>query len=126
MPRTRPRPATSRASALAAGGTAGLVGMLSGHGVTAVAIIAAAVVLSILIVTVIPEWYWLRALNQPGQDLNRLLDRLEHDRLASVDDVARLAATLQAAHETLLQSLRRRDCTAHDTRPSSEASCTCQ
>ena len=100
------------------GGTAGLLGMLlPAHGLAGLAIIAAALVLSSLIMTVIPAWFWLRALSQPGRDLHRLLDRLDDDRLGSVDEVAKLAAMLHASHDTLLQACRNHDCAPPMTRP---------
>jgi hypothetical protein len=105
-------------SGLAIGSTTGLLGMLlPGHRLTDLVSVAAALVLSSVIVTVIPEWFWLRALTQPGRDLHRLLDRLDYDRLGSVEDVARFAAMLQASHGTLLQARHNHDCAPPMTRP---------
>ena len=84
---------------LAAGGVVGVLGVPANHNAVGVAIIAAAMLVSSLIVTVIPGWFGWRALTQPGRDLHRLLDRLD-----SIEEVARLAAMLQESHNTFLRA----------------------
>jgi len=90
---------------LAAGGVVGVLGVPANHNAVGVAIIAAAMLVSSLIVTVIPGWFGWRALTQPGRDLHRLLDRLD-----SIEEVARLAAMLQESHNTFLRAYYQHSC----------------
>jgi hypothetical protein len=99
-----PRPALCRLQIAAVGGVTGLAGLLpAGHGETTLAV---GLVLSGLITTIILEWLrlrcWVRLLDQPSRDLERLLDRLEQGQLESVDEVTRLAAILSRSHDALI------------------------
>lgn len=87
-----------RAGGLAAGGTGVPVAVAAaiGHSTTGLIIAAVAAVLSTAIVVVVPEWFRLQALRQPGRDLRQLIQH------TSVQDATRLWPELQSSYPEVL------------------------
>jgi hypothetical protein len=83
----------------------GFVSILAaGQGVTGAFALATVATLILRVATLIertvPKLFWLRAQNQPGRDLDRLLDRSD----LTVDQSAMFFGMLQASRETMLRA----------------------
>ncbi len=74
----------------------------AGHGLTGLAIGAAAMILTTAITALAPDLFWLRALRQPARDLHRLLRQFpaqDAERFAvQLNDAYGKALAARAAH----------------------------
>jgi hypothetical protein len=87
-----------RAAALLAAGTAGCQAAFTaaGHGPAGI-VLAVTAVLATAITVLGPEWFWLRALRQPGRDLRWLIKNKQ-----PAGDIEQLGKLLQSCQEKVL------------------------